>query len=217
MQLLKQIKSANRKSEEPDDTPQTSRAGVPGQHFVIEFFQYAVRDTKRKISLSTQFLVDTGAPRSIINCDTLTQIRKSQTILVMALAKSPLTANGHAMPMQGKVLVQSASDVLYTRVILIGYDSDFTETRGDILGMDFLAKFGEFTTLRNPMLIWTVFSGKGVKLPPYLAKLCAYQAQVNSIDLSHDLTLAPPSTRVSIFSQTRRQTLVHKKNEFPSV
>ena len=65
----------------------------------------------------------------------------------------------------------------------------------NILGMDFLAKFGELNNLRNPMLILTVFPGKCVKLSPYLDKPFPYFSQVNSVELSQDLTIAPYSTQ----------------------
>ena len=66
----------------------------------------------------------------------------------------------------------------------------------NLLGMDFLAKFGEFINLRNPMLILTAFPGKCVKLSPYLDKLFPYFSQVNSVELSQDITIAPHSARV---------------------
>ena len=42
------------------------------------------------------------------------------------------------------------------------YVSDSPEARMNIVGMEFLAKFGEFCKLRNPMLILTVVPGKCV-------------------------------------------------------
>ena len=85
----------------------------------------------------------------------------------MPLEKSTLAANGHAMPMKRKVVIQSALDVESSCVIeQTVYVSDSTEARMNILGMDFLAKFGEFINLRNPMLILTVFPGRCVKLSP---------------------------------------------------
>ena len=103
MQSFKLIKSPNQENEDPNDIPHTSRAGMPGQHFFIELFQYAVGDTNKNNGLSTQFLIDTGATCSIINCDTFTEIEKIQPLVVMPLEKSPLAANGHAMPMKGKL------------------------------------------------------------------------------------------------------------------
>ena len=47
MQSFKLIKSPNQESEEPTGIPRTSRTGMPGQHFLIEFFQLAVGDTKK--------------------------------------------------------------------------------------------------------------------------------------------------------------------------
>ena len=58
----------------------TSRAGKPGQHFFIELFHYAVGDTNKNNGLSTQFLIDTGATCSFINCDFFTEIEKKSTI-----------------------------------------------------------------------------------------------------------------------------------------
>ena len=85
----------------------------------------------------------------------------------MLLEKSPLAANGYAMPMKGKVVIQPAFDVEYSCVIEhTVYVSDSPEARMNTLGMDFLAKFGKFNNLRNPMLILTVFLGKCVKLSP---------------------------------------------------
>ena len=77
MQSFKLIKSPNQESEDdPIDNPHTSRAGMPGQKFFIELFQYAVGDTNKNFGLSTQFLIDTGATCSIINCDNFTEIEK---------------------------------------------------------------------------------------------------------------------------------------------
>ena len=161
MQSFKLIKSPNQENEDPNDTPHTSRAGMPGQHFLIELFQYAVGDTKKNIGLSTQFLIDTGATCSNINYDTLTENEKIQPLVVMPLEKSPLAAIGHAMPMKRKVLIQFAFDVEYFSVIEhTVYVSDSPEARMNNLGMDFLTKFGETINLRNPVLTLTVFPGK---------------------------------------------------------
>ena len=105
MESFKLIKSQNQESEDPIDTPHTSRAGLPGQHFFIEIFQYAGRD-KKNIGLSSQFFIDTGATCSIINCDTIAEIEKFLPLVAMPLEKSHLAANGHAMPMKGKVVIQ---------------------------------------------------------------------------------------------------------------
>ena len=77
MQSFKLIKFPNQESENPNSTPHTSRAGLPGHQFFIEIFQYAVRDTKKNNGLSTQFLIDTGATCSIINCDTFAEFEKN--------------------------------------------------------------------------------------------------------------------------------------------
>ena len=37
MQSFKLIKSPNQESEEPNDSPHTSGAGMPGQHFLLNF------------------------------------------------------------------------------------------------------------------------------------------------------------------------------------
>ena len=116
MQSFKLIKSPNQESEDPNDTPHTSGAGMPGQHF-IELFQYAVGDTNENNGISIQFLIDTGATCSIINCDTFAEIEKIQPLIVMPLENSSSAANGHAMPMKGKVVIQSLFDVEYTGVI----------------------------------------------------------------------------------------------------
>ena len=216
MQSFKLIKSPNQESEDPNDIPHTSRAGMPGQHFFIELFQYAVGDTNKNNGLSTQFLIDTGATCSIINCDTFTEIEKIQPLVVMPLEKSPLAANGHAMPMKRKVVIQSAFDVEYFCVIEhTVYVSDSSEARMNILGMDFLAKFGEFINLRNPMLILTVFPGKCVKLSPYLDKPFPYFSQVNSVELSQDLTIAPYSKRVlTLIAKDEDKHLFRKGTSF---
>ena len=115
----------------------------------------------------------------------------------MPLEKPPLAANGHAMPMEGKVVIQSAFDVEYSCVIEhTVHVSDSHEARMNIPEINFLAKFGEFISLRNPILILTVFPGKCVKLSPYLDKFFPSFSQVNSVEMSQDLTIAPYSTRV---------------------
>ena len=167
MQSFKLIKSPNKESENPNDTPHTSRARTPGQDFFIELFQYAAGDTNKKNGLSTQFLIDTGATCSIINFDTFTKIDEIQPLVVTPLEKSPMPTNGHTMPMKGKVELQSALDVEYSCVIEHPvYVSDSPEAPMNILGMDFLAKFGKLIDVRNPMLFLTVFPGKCVKLSP---------------------------------------------------
>ena len=189
---------------------------MPGKHFFIELFQYAVGDTNKNNGLSTQFLIDTGATCSIINCDTFTEIKKIQPLVVMPLEKSPLDANGHAMPMKGKVVIQFAFDVEYSCVIEhTVYVSDSPEARMNFLGIDFIANFGELINLRNPMLILTVFPGKCVKLSTYLDKPFPYFSQVNSVELSQDLTIAPYSTRVlTLIAKDEDKQLFRKGTSF---
>ena len=91
-----------------------------------------------------------------MNSDTFTEIEKIQPLLVIPLGKTRLAANGHAMPMKGKVVIQTAFDVKYTCVIeLLVYVSGSPEKRTNIFGMDFLARFSDFFSLRNPMLVLT--------------------------------------------------------------
>ena len=168
MQSFKLIKSLNQGSEDPNDTLHTSRAAMAGKQFFIDLFQYAVGDTIKNNGFRTQFFINTGATGSIINCDIFAEIKKIQPLVIMLLEKSPLAANGHAMPMKWKVVIQSAFDLEYSCVIEhTVYVSDSPEARMDNLGTDFLAKFGEFFILRNPKLILNVFFGKCVKLSPY--------------------------------------------------
>ena len=138
MQSFKPIKYLNQESDESIETPQTSRAGMPGQHFFIQLFQYAVVDTIKNDGLSTQFLFDTGATCSIVNCDTFTEIEKLQPLVVMPLEKLPLATNGHAMPMKTEVVIQSAFDVESTCVMdHMVYFSDSPEARTSFPGMTF--------------------------------------------------------------------------------
>ena len=195
MECFKPIRSLNRENEDPNDTPHTSGARMPGQHFLIDLLQYAVGDTNKNHGLSIQFFIDTGATCSIISCDTSAGFEKIQPLVVMPLATSPLAAKGHAMPMNGKVGVQSAFDVGYTWVIVqIVYVSDSPEAPLNLLGMDFSAKFVKFINLRNPMLFLTVLPGKCVKLSPYLDEPFPYFSQVNSVGLSQVLTIVLYST-----------------------
>ena len=143
MQSFKLIKSPNQQSEDPKNTTHISRAGLPGEHFFIALFQYAVGDTNKNNGFTTQFPIDTGATCSIINCDTFAEIEKIQPLVVMPLEKSLLAANGHAMPMKGKVVIQSAFEIEYICVIEYKvYVSDSPEAPMKILGMDFLAENG---------------------------------------------------------------------------
>ena len=144
MQSFKLIKSPNKESEDPNDTPHSSRGGMPRQYFFIEVFQYTLGDTNKNNGLSTQFLINTGATFSIINCDAFTEIGKVQPLVVMPLEKSFLAAKGHAMPMKAKIVIQSAFDVeIFCVIEHTVYVSDSPKARMDILGKDFLAKFGE--------------------------------------------------------------------------
>ena len=108
-----------------------------------------------------------------------------------------MVANGHAMPMKRKVVIQAAFDVYYTCVIENEvYVSESPEARTNLLGMDFLAKIRKFNNLRNPMLISTVFSGKGVKLAAYLGKRFPLFLQLNSVELPQDISIALYTSRV---------------------
>ena len=155
---------------------------------------------------------------SIIKCVTFTEIGKTQAYVVLLLQKSPLAANGHSMPMKGKVIIQSAFDVEYCCVIEHSvYFSESNAARINILGWDSLARTGEFNNLRNPMLILTVFTGKRVKLSLYLEKPSTYFSQVISVELSQGLVTAPYSTRASTFiARKRNQAHVPKEDKFPS-
>ena len=196
MQSFKLSKSPNQECEEENDTPQSSRAGMPGQHFLIELFQYAVGDRNENIGLSTQLLIDTGATCSIINCDTFTEIEKLQPLLVMLLDKSLLAANGQTTPMKEKVLIQSGFDTEFSCVIEHTVSvSDSPEARMNI-EKDFFCSFGEIIILRNAMLISTVFPGKCVNWSPYLDKPFPYVSKLNFVELSQDLMIEPYSTRV---------------------
>ena len=117
------------------------------------------------ISLSTQFLIDIGATYSVINCDTFTEIKKIQPFNVMPLKKSRLAANRHALSLRREVMIQSAFDVecicVFEHVV---YASESPAARTSILEMNFLTKFGEFVSLKNPMLNLTVFPDKYVEL-----------------------------------------------------
>ena len=65
------------------------------------------------------------------------------------------------------------------------------------------------------MLILTVFPGKFVKLSPYLDKPFPYFSQVNSVELSQDLTTAPYSTRVlTLIPKTKANTCFEKEQIF---
>ena len=75
---------------------------------------------------------------SIISCDTFTEIEKHQALVVMPLEKSLLAANGLAMLMKGKFVIQFAFDVEYFCVIEhTVHVSDSPEARMNIPGMDF--------------------------------------------------------------------------------
>ena len=134
----------------------------------------------------------------------------------MPLEKSHMAANGHAMPMKEKVVIQSAFDVESSCVIQqTVYVSDSPEARMNVLGMDFLAKFGEFIHLRNPRLILAVFPGKCVKVSPNLDKPFPYFSRVNSVELSQDLTIAPYSTRVlTLIDKDEDKHLYRKKTSY---
>ena len=134
----------------------------------------------------------------------------------MPLENSPSGANGHAMPMKRKIVIQSAFDIESTCVIEHTVCvSESPEARMNFLGMDFLAKFGEFLNLRNPMLILKVSPGKCVKLSPHLDKLFPYFSQVNSIEMSQDLTIAPYSTRsLKLIAKDEPKHLFRKRTSF---
>ena len=55
MQSFKLIKSPNQEKEDPINTPDTSRAGMRGQHFLIELFQYASEAQIKIMALALSF------------------------------------------------------------------------------------------------------------------------------------------------------------------
>ena len=139
---------------------------------IFEFFQYAVGDESENIDFSTQLVINIGTPYSIIIFDTFTKIKNIHPLVGERPEKSPLAANGLAVSLKEKVVIQSAFDVEYTCVIEnMIYASDLPEAPMIFLRMDILAKFVEFDNLRNPMLISIVFPSKCVKLSTDLDKL----------------------------------------------
>ena len=66
------------------------------------------------------------------------------------------------------------------------------------------------------MLALTLFRGKCVKLYPYSDKLFPFFLQVNSVELSQDLTIAPYSTRVLTLRGKDEDThLFRKQTSYP--
>ena len=70
--------------------------------------------------------------------------------------------------------------------------SGFHEVR---MKINSLAKFGEVSDLRSPMLVLIDFPCKCSKWSPYLDKLFPIFSKVNSVDLTKNNTIAPHSTR----------------------
>ena len=65
------------------------------------------------------------------------------------------------------------------------------------------------------MLFLTVFRGKCVKLSPYLDKPFPYYSQVNSVELSQDLTIEPYSTRIVMLrAKYKDKHLFRKRTNF---
>ena len=198
MQSFKLMKSPNQKARIQITLLTHLELECPANTFSIDLFQYAVGDTNDDNCLSIQFLSATRATCSIINCDTFIETKRSQTLNVRPLKKSPLAAKGHAMSIKRKVIIQSAFDVEYTCVIeRMVFVSESSEARMNIFGL--LAKFGKFNILRNPLLFLTVFPGKCVELLRYLDKPVPYFSQDNSVELPQNITIAPYSTRVLSF------------------
>ena len=100
----------------------------------------------------------------------------------MFLVKFPLAANGLAMSMKKKVMIQSALVIVHTVHV-----SDSPDAWMNIRGMNFFGRFGEVEILRNPMPILTVFPGKSVKLSTYLDKPFPNYLQADSVDLSQHI------------------------------
>ena len=75
-----------------------------GQQFFNEKFQNAVGDTMIDNDLSSQFLIDTGATYSIINCDTFTEIEKTQPLVLMLLKNHLWLQKQTPCPGRGKLL-----------------------------------------------------------------------------------------------------------------
>ena len=112
-----------------------------------------------------------------------------------------------------KLVIQVAFDVEYTCVFEhMVYVSNSPNARIDILGIDFLARFGKFINLRNQKVILTVFLGKCTKLTPYLDKTFPYRSQVNSEELSQLLTTAPFS-RFDFKGERGKQEFVEERNK----
>ena len=134
----------------------------------------------------------------------------------MHLEKLPLAANGHAMPMKGQVTIQPAFHVAYTSVIEhMVFVSRSPEAQMNILGMNFLAKFGELFNQKNPMLFSTVFPGICVKLSLCLDKFFPYYSQVNSVELLREMRIAPDAKRfLSLLAKDENKHLFRKRKSF---
>ena len=118
---------------------------------------------KMALALSFSLILAQRAPLSTVT-HSHTEIEKNQPSVVIPLEKSPLAAKGHTVPMNGKVVIQSAFHEVYNCVFeLMVFFSVSREARRNILGKDFSAEIGEFFNLRNRMIILTVFLGKCVK------------------------------------------------------
>ena len=147
MQSSKLTESLNQESEEPRDTPHISRAGMRGHFPFFELFQYAVGRTNKTIGLSTQFLIDTGATNSIINCNTFTENEQTPPLVVMPLTfGSKWTCHAHEK--------ESSVSIWCRRRIQLCYWAHgfcFLFPRGTNERLYFLAKLGKFHILKKPM------------------------------------------------------------------
>ena len=102
----------------------------------------------------------------------LQYIQKGWKVSNTPLEKSALRANGRVMCIKRKVVIQSAYDVEYICLFeLKVFASDSPEERMNILGLELLAKVGEFMSLRNFLLILKVFEGRCVKPSLFSKKL----------------------------------------------
>ena len=89
MQSFKLIESPIQVSEEPNDTPNTFRAGIAGQHFLLEIFQNSVGDKYIKLALALSFLL-TLAIRAPLSTAIHSQGLKKSNHMLSFLLKSRL-------------------------------------------------------------------------------------------------------------------------------
>ena len=153
---------------------------------------------KQTEGLKIEFLVDTGANKSVINYQTFKAISEFQKLVLNRPNRPTIAANGTSIDMFGITDVTLTFDsdnkfpILHTMHISGKKGISF-----NILGMDFLSKTSNSICLDKPLLkLDSIYPGKFIRLNTERNIGFPYFAKIRSVRIGHKETL--PAKTISV-------------------